>query len=204
MGPRLSAIIGEWLGRHPVSKEAEPQVSFTLAPFMERFRHCFQVDLSPARKVNTIPRMPTRPPAVTQSPGDPILLFDGACGFCSAAVQTVLRHDRKDTLRFASLHGQYGLDFRARHPELQTIDSMVWLRPSHGQAEEFIAVRSDAALLTAEYLGGRFQLAAVARFIPKSIRDAAYDLLARHRHRFSGSPQECLIPTLGQRDRFLA
>jgi len=147
--------------------------------------------------------MQTRRLAAAQASGDPILLFDDACSFCSAAVQTVLRHDRKSTLRFASLHGEYGHDFRARHPELQTIDSMVWLRPKDGQADEFIAIRSDAALLTAHYLGGRYRIASVAHFIPRRIRDAVYDFVARHRHRLSLLPQDCLLPTPEQRDRFL-
>jgi len=145
----------------------------------------------------------TFPRGASQPSRDPILLFDDACGFCNASVQTVLRHEKKRTLRFASLHGEYGLAFRARYPEFQTIDSMVWLHPGGGQGDEFVAIRSDAALLTANYLGGRFRIAYLARFIPKGIRDAVYDFVARHRHKVSPTPQECLIPTPEQRSRFL-
>jgi predicted DCC family thiol-disulfide oxidoreductase YuxK len=132
-----------------------------------------------------------------------ILLFDDTCGFCNEAVQTVLRYERKRTLRFASLHGEYGLALRARHPELNSVDSMVWLRPGDSHSAEFIAIRSDAALLTADYIGGLFRLAAFGRFVPRSLRDAAYDFIARHRHKLSPTPKECLIPTPDQRNRFL-
>jgi len=137
---------------------------------------------------------PRSPPAV--------LLFDDRCGLCNSAVQFVLRHERKHSLRFASLHGEYGLELRARHPELNSVDSMVWLRASDGHAAEVIAIRLDAALLTAEYLGGLFTLAAIARLLPRRLRDAGYDLIARHRHKLSPAPMECLIPTPDQRRRF--
>ena len=142
------------------------------------------------------------PGQIPPSP-EPVLLFDDACGFCNAAVQTVLRHDKKRTLRFASLHGEYGLDLRTRHPELNSIDSMVWFHPGHGNSGEFIAIRSDAALLAADYLGGLFRLAAIARVVPRRLRDAAYDFVARHRHKLSPSSKECFIPAPDQRSRFL-
>ena len=142
----------------------------------------------------TAPDHPRSPPAV--------LLFDDRCGFCNDAVQFVLRHERQRSLCFASLHGEYGVELRTRHPELNLIDSMVWLRPSDGDAANVIAIRSDAALLTAEYLGGLFSLAAIARVLPRRLRDARYDLIARHRHKLSPAPMECLIPTPDQRSRF--
>ncbi|MEX0787851.1 MAG: DCC1-like thiol-disulfide oxidoreductase family protein [Anaerolineales bacterium] len=137
------------------------------------------------------------------TPLEPVLLFDDACGFCNSAVQTVLRRERMHTLRFASLHGKFGLDFRARHPELQAVDSMIWFRPENSDSGEIIALRSDAALLIADYLGGPFRLAALGRLVPKVIRDAAYDFVARHRHKLSPAPSDCLIPSAEQRSRFL-
>jgi predicted DCC family thiol-disulfide oxidoreductase YuxK len=134
---------------------------------------------------------------------DPVLLYDDSCGFCNAAVQTVLRHEKKRTLRFASLRGEYGLDFRARHPEFDAVDSMIWFSPAVGAPGEFIAIRSDAALATADYMGGLFRFAAAARLVPRSLRDTAYDFVARHRHRLLPPTQECLIPSPDQRARFL-
>ena len=142
------------------------------------------------------------PGQILPSP-EPVLLFDDTCGFCNEAVQNVLRHDKKRSLRFASLRGEYGIDLRARHPELNSVDSMVWFHPTAGGSAELIAIRSDAALLVADYLGGPFRLAAVAGFVPRRLRDAAYDFVARHRHKLSPTPKECLIPTPDQRSRFL-
>ena len=43
----------------------------------------------------------------------------------------------------------------------------------------------------------------MARFIPRAIRDAMYDFVARRRHKLSPAPVECLIPTPEQTARFL-
>lgn len=133
----------------------------------------------------------------------PVLLFDDECGLCNSAVQTVLRFDPEGTLRFASLNGHWGLALRERHPELNEIDSMVWYLPKTAYSPEIIDVRSRAAILTAQYLGGVFSLAMLGMLIPRPIRDAGYDFIARHRHHLLGTPTQCLIPTPEQRGRFL-
>lgn len=133
-------------------------------------------------------------------PPDPaVLLYDGTCGFCAESVQLVLRHDRRRTLRFASLQGAFGTAIRASHPELEGVDSVIWVEPGAGR----VLVRSDAALRVARYLGGWWSLALVARALPRPVRDAGYDLLARHRHRLLADGPHCLVPAPEERERFL-
>jgi predicted DCC family thiol-disulfide oxidoreductase YuxK len=133
----------------------------------------------------------------------PVLLYDGTCGFCADSVQLVLRHDRERTLRFAALQGAFGAAVRARHPELARVDSVVWVEEPGGGPAERVLVRSDAALRVARYLGGWFHLARLAGALPRSARDAVYDLIARHRHRLSGDGPSCLVPGPDVRARFL-
>jgi hypothetical protein len=79
----------------------------------------------------------------------PVLLYDGTCGFCAESVQLVLRHDRRRTLRFAALQGAFGVDVRARHPELARVDSVVWVDPPlAGQAERVLVARHRHRLLS--------------------------------------------------------
>ena len=132
----------------------------------------------------------------------PLLLYDGSCGFCTNIVQFVLRHDvRARTLRFASLQGPTGAAIRNRHPELASSDSVVWLDAVDDASP---LVRSAAALRVLRYLGGAWgAMGAVARVVPRSIRDWAYDLVARHRHRLSLDGAACVVPTPEQRARFL-
>jgi predicted DCC family thiol-disulfide oxidoreductase YuxK len=132
-----------------------------------------------------------------------VLLYDGTCGFCAESVQLVLRHDRRRTLRFASLQGAFGVEVRGRHPELAEADTVVWVDPAFGGRGERVLLRSDAALRVAAYLGGWFHLARVAAILPRPLRDAAYDLVARHRHQLTGDGPSCLVPAPEARARFL-
>jgi predicted DCC family thiol-disulfide oxidoreductase YuxK len=132
----------------------------------------------------------------------PVLLFDGTCGFCAASVQMVLRHDRRGVLRFAPLQGTYASALRSRHPELSDVDSMIWVDPA-GEEGEHVFVRSAAALRVARYLGGMWRLALIAGILPRGLRDAAYALVARHRHHLRAAAPVCLVPGPEVRARFL-
>jgi predicted DCC family thiol-disulfide oxidoreductase YuxK len=115
----------------------------------------------------------------------PILLYDAECGFCSRVVQFVLRHERRrPTLRFARLRGAFAERVRAQIPILATVDSMVWVERGVAGAEVF--VRSEAAIRVAAYLGGLWALGAwFGAIVPRGLRDAIYDVIARHRHAVS-------------------
>jgi predicted DCC family thiol-disulfide oxidoreductase YuxK len=132
----------------------------------------------------------------------PVLLYDGQCGFCNSTIQWILRHDPHGSLRFAPLEGTLGGAIRVRHPEA-TADSLLWLEPARGDAPEQLLSRSDAALRVARYLGGSWRLAGVLAIIPRPLRDAGYDLIAKHRHRLAGGSDRCIPSTPAQRARFL-
>ncbi len=143
------------------------------------------------------------PPGPRQNVTGPVLLYDGTCGFCADSVQLVLRNDRRGTLKFAALDSAFGRAVRIRHPELASVESVVWYEPGPSGAGERILTRSSAALRVARYLGGRWRLLTAARLIPAAIRDMAYDLVARHRHKLSRGGPHCVVPTQEQRARFL-
>lgn len=138
-----------------------------------------------------------------------LLLYDGTCGFCASSVQWVLRRDRRWTLRFAALQGETARPILARHPELATVDSVVWVEGSPEalkarEAREVVLVRSEAAMAVGRYLGGGWAVAAqLAALIPRGLRDGGYDLIARHRHKLTRNGPKCLLPTPEERERFL-
>ncbi|OFW21421.1 MAG: thiol-disulfide oxidoreductase [Acidobacteria bacterium RIFCSPLOWO2_02_FULL_65_29] len=132
----------------------------------------------------------------------PVLLYDGACGFCAESVQLVLRHDRRGVARFAPVQGAFGTALVARHPELQSVDSMVWVESSAGGSER-VFVRSAAALRVARYLGGIWRVLVLGYVLPAAVRDRLYDFIARHRHQIMGARDTCLIVPPELRSRFL-
>jgi len=135
-----------------------------------------------------------------------LLLFDGTCGFCARSVQFVLqREHRRRTLRFASLDSSIGREVRARYPELDGVDSVVWVETGERQSDYRLLVRSEAVFRVLKYLGGVWTAFAIAgAVVPRSLRDWVYDFIARHRHKIIPREAEsCLLPSPEQRARFI-
>jgi len=131
-----------------------------------------------------------------------VLLYDGSCGLCSRTVQFILRHDKKKFLLFAALEGQFGSDFLRERPELDDLDSMVWIETEENRVPVRYDVRSAAALRVVRYLGGFWRLALVGWLVPRVARDWIYDRVASHRHLVPGGP-DCLTPDSETRTRFI-
>ena len=132
---------------------------------------------------------------------EPVLLYDGDCGFCSSVVHFVLEHERTDTLCFAALKSPAAGRMLNKDNELSGIDSVVWVDRDDSGAPEKILVRSAAALRLARYLGGGWRVLAVFWIVPRPARDFVYDLIARHRHRIIC--RQCAAATADNQHRFL-
>jgi predicted DCC family thiol-disulfide oxidoreductase YuxK len=133
----------------------------------------------------------------------PLVLYDGACWFCSRVIGLLVKHDRKRRLRFAPRDSSLGHEIALRHPELAGVDSIVWFEPATGVRPERVAVRSTAALEIAHRLGGPWQLARIGWLVPRPLRDAIYDLIARRRHRLGAGDRTCPVPPPNEPGRFL-
>jgi predicted DCC family thiol-disulfide oxidoreductase YuxK len=125
-------------------------------------------------------------PGSHASPPHTIVFFDGVCGLCHGFVDFLVRRDTARVLRYAPLQGTTAAEF-ARLP--RDLDSVI---VADG---ERVLVKSDAALTVLYRLGGFWRLSAVARVVPRVLRDAAYDLVARHRYRWFGTRDACRLPT---------
>lgn len=128
----------------------------------------------------------------------PILLFDGVCNLCNGFVQTIIRNDKDNIFRFSSLQsgtGQRVVEYISRRQPVP--DSIILLY------EGKYYTRSDAALKTAELLGGRWNLLRVGYFFPGAVRDSIYKMVARNRYKWFGKKDECMLPTPELQSRFL-
>ena len=132
-------------------------------------------------------------------PGKKIILFDGVCNLCNGAVQLVIRRDRRDRFRFAALQSNLGQQLcRERHIDTNQVDSIVLIDP--GKA---YYIKSDAALEIARDLKGYGWLTVFFGWLPRGLRDAAYDLVARNRYRWFGKKDQCMVPTPELGKKFL-
>jgi predicted DCC family thiol-disulfide oxidoreductase YuxK len=135
-------------------------------------------------------------------PASDTILFDGVCNLCNGFVQFVIRHDPQGRFRFTALQSEAGQALLAAHglpstPASANPDSVLLLQ---GGA---LYSHSSAVLRIAQGLGGLWQLAAVGRLVPRPWRDALYRFVARHRYRWFGRQESCLLPTPALKARFL-
>jgi len=130
---------------------------------------------------------------------DGLLLFDGECKFCSGVVGFVLHHESDRRLRFAAVQSAAGSrELRRLGLAPDEVDTFVLLLNDHAY------FRSEAAIRLAGMLRWPWSLVRYLRVLPRSLRDRAYDVLARNRYRWFGRYDRCMIPGPDVRDRFVS
>jgi len=133
-----------------------------------------------------------------QSINKPILLFDGVCNLCNASVQWVLKHDRRGEFRFSALQSELGQQLLLQHGlASEHFDTVVLV------VGEQIFLRSDAPLEIVRRLGGLWRLLYFFKILPRPLRDAVYNFVARNRYRWFGRREECMLPKPEWKERFL-
>jgi len=132
-----------------------------------------------------------------------IVLYDGLCGMCDGVVQFLLRHDQKDAFRFAPQQGEAARQILARHALDSAAIETICVIENYNSPQERVYTKSDAALRIADSLGGIWSLTLAARLLPRFLRDACYDVIARNRYRIFGRRAECRIPTTHDQHKFL-
>jgi predicted DCC family thiol-disulfide oxidoreductase YuxK len=140
------------------------------------------------------------PPSDNTSPTEPpLVLFDGVCNLCNASVRWIIERDRREVFRFASLQSRAAeaAIASARDKPAVVPDSIILVECGR------VLSRSDAVLAIASRLGFPWNLAAVARIVPRGVRDALYAWIAANRYRWFGRREACMVPRAGLSSRFL-
>ena len=127
----------------------------------------------------------------------PVLLFDGSCNLCSGSVVFVLKRERKNRIRFASLQSEVAQNLLAPLQVTDLPDSIVLIE------EGEVFYRSAAALRVARKLKFPWPLLYGFIIVPRIIRDWLYDVIAENRYKWFGKRKECYIPQKETRHKFL-
>ncbi len=127
-----------------------------------------------------------------------VIIFDGVCNLCNAWVDFVIRHDKQDRFAFSANQYEAGRKLLASFGEDPDEVETVYV-VENGTLYR----KSSAALRILKGLGGGFQLLYVFVIIPRPIRDAIYEVIARNRYRWFGQKSTCRIPTPTERTKFL-
>jgi len=133
-----------------------------------------------------------------------IVFYDGVCGLCNRLIQFLLKRDRNDRLRFASLQSEFAANVLTRHGiDPKDLDTLHVVE-NYEEAGERVLNRSDAVLRATGELGGLWSLAAIAgSIIPRPLRDLFYRFVARNRYRVFGKSETCMLPEPRHRAKFL-
>lgn len=129
----------------------------------------------------------------------PVVLFDGVCNLCNRSVMFIIKRDPGGVFKFAPLQSKAAKGL-LQNFGLPTDDFDTFVLVEGGRCY----VRSEAALRTAELLGGAWGgLASVLKVIPRSLRDRVYGYVARNRYKWFGKMDRCMVPGPGIQERFL-
>lgn len=127
-----------------------------------------------------------------------IVFFDGVCNLCSASVQFLIRHDRKQQLRYASLQSPFAnVTLHPFHLKPGALTSIIFLDGDR------CYTHSDAVIELTKYLDGGYRLLYIFRFVPRFIRDFFYKIVAKNRYRFFGKKAHCWLPNPELKSLFL-
>ena len=131
-------------------------------------------------------------------PNQKIVFFDGVCNLCSGVVQFLIEKNAKENLLFASLQSKTGQEMLA-HFQLSATEfnSFVYLK------EGKLLQKSEAALELSKELKHLWPMFYVFMIVPKFIRNTVYDLIAKNRYNWFGKKNECWLPSIHLKKRFL-
>ena len=130
-------------------------------------------------------------------PDGDVILFDGVCIFCSRWVRFVATRDTTKRFRFTPIQSAYGAKLAQTFgidPDDPDTNAVV-----HG-GEVFL--KSDAALTVLSQLPG-WSWVRVLFGVPKPLRNAVYNLVARNRYRIFGKYDACFVPDADLRARVI-
>jgi len=127
-----------------------------------------------------------------------IILFDGVCNWCNAWVNLTIAHDPHGKFKFGTLQSEQAQQI-LKVLQLPTEDFETFLLLE----QDRVYTKSTAALRVVKRLPGFWPFFYLGIVIPRPLRDALYDYIARHRYKWMGKADTCYIPTPAEHDRFV-
>ncbi|MEQ1664534.1 MAG: DCC1-like thiol-disulfide oxidoreductase family protein [Bdellovibrionales bacterium] len=143
----------------------------------------------------------------------PVIYFDGVCNLCNGWIDWVLKVDRANVFKFASLQGAAGQQLLNSNPEL-IVTIVTDDKLSNESPEIFTTIilnlknknltETDAIIEILRLLPRPWSyFAPILSGLPKALRNAAYRYVSRNRYHFFGTRNTCRIPTAFEKTKFL-
>ncbi|MFK3939867.1 thiol-disulfide oxidoreductase DCC family protein [Alkalihalobacillus sp. NPDC078783] len=126
-----------------------------------------------------------------------IILFDGVCNLCNKGVDFIIKRDKHNYFYFASIQSEIGQTLMKKYSIGRYVDSMILIEDDRAYTHD------QAVLKITSHLPFRWRLCQIAYVLPRPLRKACYQLVARYRHRFFGKSESCRLPSKEERAQFL-
>ena len=127
-----------------------------------------------------------------------IIRFEGVCNLCNGAVTYIIKRDKKNIFKFAALQSEIGQELISKfNIDTLKVDSIILIDGEKNYE------KSTAALHIAKHLSGTYHLLFGFMIVPKFLRNAIYDYIARNRYKWFGKKESCMIPTPELKSKFL-
>jgi predicted DCC family thiol-disulfide oxidoreductase YuxK len=128
----------------------------------------------------------------------PVVVFDGYCVLCDGWVSFIMARDHRHLFRFAPLQGRAGQRLlNAAGPDAAGGESVVLVLDGRAYT------KSTAALRIFGLLDYPWTLLQGLLIVPRVLRDAVYDLVARNRYAWFGRRTSCRLPSPQEQSLFL-
>jgi len=132
---------------------------------------------------------------ITKIPeGNGLVVSDGDCVLCNRLILLLLKADRDKRLLFTTFGSSL---FKNRETQEITPRSLIYI----SQAGTFKG--SEAVLEISKAIPRFALLTRVMKFVPASIREALYRLVARNRYSIFGRTTKCILPSAEDAGRFI-
>ena len=127
-----------------------------------------------------------------------IILFDGICNLCNGAVQFLLKRDKTEQFIFASLQSDAAKNILLQYNvKKMTLDSIILIE------DDQLYQKSTAVLRICKKLDRPWSLLSYTEFLPLRFRDKLYEFIAKHRYKWFGRKDTCIMMIPKYKNRFI-
>jgi predicted DCC family thiol-disulfide oxidoreductase YuxK len=128
----------------------------------------------------------------------PLIVYDGVCVLCSAAMRWIATSDRRARYRYASAQSDLGQAL-FRHYRLDPVNFETVLLIENGRAYG----KLDMACRVSQEIGGPWRIFSALGLLPGRVQDWCYDRIAKNRYRLFGQRDVCIMPDASWRARVI-
>lgn len=125
-----------------------------------------------------------------------ILFFDGVCHLCHGFIDFLVQIDRGNTLFYSPLQGRTAQEYLPLS-QREKLETILYYKDNR------VFERSDAVMEALSDASRFFFWIKLGYLIPRSIRNAIYTWVARHRYDWFGKSETCRLPTPEERKYLL-